>query len=139
MKEPHLPLVRRCAQWVPKSEIQNLPRGVHGIYALHRFRPKLMKYDVVYIGMAKVGKGGIRKRLFGHCRSKRRANLWSHFSVFEVWPNISKAQVEELEGLFREIYRKDRRANRLNKQKKFGSLQDVRVKNIRLWGQAGTG
>lgn len=137
MKGPNLTLVRRCGQWLPKSEMQDIPRGVHGIYALLRFRPRLKKYDVVYIGMARAGKRGIRSRLFGHSRSKRKANLWSHFSLFEVWPNISEAQVEELEGLFREIYRKDKRANSLNKQKRFRRLQDVRVRDIKLWIQAG--
>jgi|SRR6266850_2200113 len=126
-----LRLVRRCIQWKPKSEINRVPGGVRGIYALLRHRPRLKKYDVVYVGMAQGG-DGIRKRLKAHASSKRKRNLWSHFSVFEVWPNIT--EIAELEGLFREIYRKDRRANRLNRQKRYQKLQDVRIRNWREWG-----
>ena len=66
----------------------------------------------------------IRGRLRIHLR--RKGGLWTHFSVFEVWDNISEEEVKELEGIFRHIYRKDRRANRLNRQKSFRKLIRVR-------------
>ena len=59
---------------------------------------------------------------------KKKAGLWTHFSVFEVWDNITQAEVVEPEGLFREIYRQDARANRLNKQRSFKTL--VRIPTI---------
>ncbi|GAF97179.1 unnamed protein product, partial [marine sediment metagenome] len=34
-------------------------------------------------------------------------HLWTHFSIFEVWENITENEIKELEGLFRQIYRKD--------------------------------
>ena len=92
-------------------------------------RPPMDKYDVVYIGMAP--SGGIRSRLRKHKKSETK--IWSHFSVFEVWDNISEAEVGELEGLFREIYRKDKTANRFNKQKKCKKLQAVRKDDLRKW------
>jgi len=64
---------------------------------------------------------------------KSQSKVWSHFSIFKVWPNISEDEVEELEGLFREIYRKDKRANRFNKQKKCKKIQMVRVDNLGEW------
>jgi hypothetical protein len=53
-----------------------------------------------------------------------------------VWPNITEAEITELEGLFREIYRKDKRANRLNRQKRYRKIQNVRVRDVsRLAGE----
>src|SRR5713226_6868166 len=122
-------LVERCAQWIPKEDAKLVPHGTRGIYALLHLRKRLGKYDVVYIGMA--AEGGIRSRLKSHMKSQSK--VWSHFSIFKVWPNISEDEVEELEGLFREIYRKDKRANRFNKQKKCKKIQMVRVDNLGKW------
>ena len=122
-----LRLVRNCAQWIPKSQIESVPKGVRGIYALHRYRPRIEKFDVVYVGMAN-GEAGIRARLKAHANSKRKRDLWTHFSAFIVWPNITEAEITELEGLFREIYRKDKRANALNRQRRCRQLQNVRTR-----------
>jgi hypothetical protein len=121
--------IKRCAQWLPKSEACFVPHHTRGVYALLQFRRRQEKYDVVYIGMA--ASGGIRSRLRSHKKSESK--IWSHFSIFEVWDNISENEVEELEGLFREIYRKDGRANRFNRQKKFKKLQSVRKDELRFW------
>jgi hypothetical protein len=134
MKPSELRLICKCAQWLPKEMRTQIPRGIRGIYALHCFSPRLDKYDVVYIGMAN-GKRGIRSRLASHARSKRKRNEWSHFSFFEVWPNITENEIEELEGLFREIYRKDAHGNRLARQKRYRKLRDVRISHNKI--QAG--
>ena len=42
-------------------------------------------------------------------------------------------EVSELEGLFRHIYRKDTRANRLNVQRSFKKLKRICVKDFQLW------
>ena len=55
-----LRLVRSCVQWVPKDQIDDVPKGLRGIYALHRHRPRIKKYDVVYVGMAE-GAAGVRE------------------------------------------------------------------------------
>jgi hypothetical protein len=81
-------------------------------------------YDVVYIGMA-CGRSGIKSRLRSHRRSKKKGALWTHFSAFEVWPNIREEEIAELEGLFRQIYRKDTRANTINQQRSFKKLRKV--------------
>jgi len=104
------------------------------MYALLKERPRLKKYDVVYMGIAQ-GKEGVRSRLRSHRNSKRKGELWSHFCFYEVWPNITIAEVDELEGLFRHIYRKDTRANRLNRQRGFGRLKNIRIKELRKWPQ----
>lgn len=91
------------------------------MYKHHRKRGK-DKYDVLYVGMAKAGRGsGIRGRLNSHF--KKKGNLWTHFSIFEVWDNIRDEEVTELEGLFRHIYRRDTKANILNVQRGFKNLR----------------
>jgi hypothetical protein len=72
--------------------------------------------------------GGIRSRLRRHKRSKTA--LWTHFSVFEVWPNIRDEEVSELEGLFRHLYRYDAAANKLNKQRGFKPIRTVRHRQV---------
>jgi hypothetical protein len=105
--------------------VKKVPAYTRGIYVLFKYRPKLKKYDVVYIGLAAGTKtASIRGRLRVHRR--RKGKLWSHFSAFEVWDNIREEEVRELEGLFRHIYRKDTRANRLNRQRGFKKLSQVR-------------
>jgi hypothetical protein len=121
--------IKRCAQWKRKSEIGLIPRGTRGVYALLHHRPHIKKYDVVYIGMAP--HGGMRSRLKSHMKSATK--IWSHFSIFEAWDNISEVEIAELEGLFREIYRKDKKANRFNKQKRYKKLQDVRRDDLNKW------
>src|SRR6266849_2012388 len=119
--------VKRWAQRLPKTDAHLIPHGTRGVYALLQFRSR--KYDVVYIGMA--AKGGIRSRIRSHSTSKTK--IWSHFSIFEVWDNISEAEVAELEGLFREIYSQDGRANRFNRQKKYKKLQLVNRDDLKSW------
>ena len=78
---------------------------------------------MVYVGMAWAGRrGGIRGRLARHAAAKEG---WTHFSVFEVWDNIRNEEVAELEGLFRQIYRRDQRANRLNAQRSFKKMKRI--------------
>ena len=95
-----LKFIKRCAEFIPRTEIRNLPARTRGIYALLCERPQLKKYDVIYIGMARGLKTGIAGRLRSHARSARKNELWTHFSVFEVWDNISEDEVAELEGLY---------------------------------------
>jgi len=107
-------------------------RTLRGIYALLNRKGRSDIYNVVYIGMA-ARSGGIRSRLGRHVKSKRKE--WTHFSLFEVWENIREGAVDELEGLFREIYRKDERANLFNRQRRFKKLRLTRRKNCVKWSR----
>ena len=122
--------VQKCAQWVKKERWGLVPKGTRGIYALLQFRPSTKTYDVVYIGMAP--RSGIRGRLMGHYKDKKKT--WSHFSIFKVWENISENEVQEIEGLFREIYSKDTKANLFNKQKKYKKF--LKVHDLRKWRES---
>jgi hypothetical protein len=121
------------AQWRAKSDAHLVPGGTRGVYALLNFRRRAEKYDVVYIGVAP--SGGVRSRLRSHKKSQTKQ--WSHFSIFGVWDNVSEVAVSELEGLFWEIYGKDRRANRFNKQTRYGKLQEVRQNDLKKWQEGG--
>lgn len=124
MAVSELRLIKNCMEFVHQDDVNNVPPKTRGLYVLFKYRPRLNKYDVVYIGMAGgEKKAGINGRLRSHL--KKKANQWTHFSAFEVWDNIREDEVRELEGIFRHIYRKDTRANRLNKQRSFKKLAKV--------------
>ena len=116
-----LRLFKRRQEFVPVEEIDSLPRGMRGIYVLFKHRPRVRRFDVVYVGMA--AEGGVRPRLRSH--RARKKGLWTHCSVFEVWDNITHAEVKELEGIFRHIYRKDSRAARLNVHRSFARMKKL--------------
>ncbi len=131
-----LRLIKRSVEEQSKDEIRLIPWDTRGMYVLlkqKKHRRKL-RYDVVYVGMARGG-GGIRERLRAHARSRRKGRQWTHFSVFEVHDNIREEEIEELEGLFRHIYRKDTRANPLNTARGYDKLRKkaVRKPNLKEW------
>ena len=125
MPVSELRLVKRCVEFCEKKDLTSIPGHTRGIYALFQYRPRLNKYDVVYIGMAAGMKtASIRGRLRVHRRKKGK--LWTHFSAFEVWDNISEEEVRELEGILRHIFRKDSHANKLGIQKSFKKLTKIK-------------
>lgn len=129
MAKSELRLIKRALEYVPQEEIGRVPKSTRGIYALYKRRGRkdasAHHYDFVYVGMAA---SGIRGRLIQHKKSKVKGNMWTHFSFFEVWDNISDQEIEELEGLFRHLYKFDSKANSLNKQKSYRKLGRVRSK-----------
>jgi hypothetical protein len=129
-----LRLVKRFAEFRTKDSYVNVPRGTRGIYALLNKTRESGKdrYDVVYIGMAR-GASGVHSRLRSHKNSRRKGKLWTHFSVFEMWDNITEEEIAELEGLFRHIYRKDTQANRVNRQRSFKKLRSIRNNKLSTW------
>ncbi|HET9743182.1 MAG TPA: hypothetical protein VFQ00_10565 [Terriglobales bacterium] len=133
MPSSELKLIQRCDEFCEQAELRNIPHNTRGIYVLlkRRIQRGKERFDVVYLGMARGGKSGIRSRLRAH--RKKMGNEWTHFSVFEVWPNITEEEVAELEGLFRHVYRKDTKANRLNVQRGFQKLR--KIKRPLPWGQ----
>ena len=135
-----LRLIKNSMEYIPKDEINNLPFHTRGIYVLYKHRRrrdttgKLRdNYDVVYVGMARGLRAGIKGRLITHRRSKSKGDLWTHFSAFEVWDNIREDEIAELEGIFRHIYRLDSRASQLNKQRSYKPLNRLRKKCKKVW------
>jgi hypothetical protein len=129
MAKSELRLIKNALEYKSIGEIDDVPDRTRGIYALYKRKGKF--YDLVYVGMARGVKTGIKGRLRSHKRHKN--GLWTHYSVFEVWDNIVESEVEELEGLFRHLFKKDRKANSLNKQKSFKKLGKVRRRSEKEW------
>lgn len=123
-------LIKNSVEFLPITEIERVPALVRGIYVLFHEQAKTAK-NVVYIGMARGAKQGVKARLKTHSREKK--DLWTHFSVFEVWDNITSEQVEELEGLFRHIFRFDTAANSLAKQRTYKPLNRIRATTMKKW------
>lgn len=132
MPASELRLIKRCAEFRPRDEVNLVPLNTRGIYVLLGEKQG-GKFEVVYVGMAGGQNAGARGRMMSHSRSKTKGKLWTHFSLFEVWDNITQAEVAELEGLFRHIYRKDSRANRINKQRSFKKLKKVKFNKLKNW------
>ena len=132
MPQSELRLIRQWAEFRPKEELKYVPAKRRGIYVLYRQRRRNgeLKYDVVYVGMTTSGMHG---RLHSHSTSKKKRDLWTHFSAFEAWENIRDDEIKELEGLLRHIYRKDHRANALNVQRGFKKLRRVRQNDLKSW------
>ena len=128
MPESPLRLIKRCAEYQPMAQIQEMPLRRRGVYVLYKQRRGRDAYSVVYIGMAT---RNIRGRLLKHRLHK--ATLWTHFSAFEVWDNIRDEEIVELEGLFRHFYKKDPEANRLNVQRGFKKIRKVRNNKLSSW------
>lgn len=132
-----LRLIQSCLEFIPKSDIRNVGPGRRGIYVLYKKQGRLKakrikdRFDVLYIGMADFS---IKSRLYSHARSKRKG-IWTYFSAYAVWPNITKQEIEELEGLFRHLYRYDGRANVLNLQKGFKAIRRIKAKDAEEWQQ----
>jgi len=116
-------LIKSALEYRSVDELNAVPRGLRGIYALYRKHGR--SYNVVYVGMsAREATGRIRSRLYQH--SRKKAADWTHFSYYEVWDNISDLEIRELEGIFRQLYRFDSKANLLNKQVTHKNLLKVR-------------
>lgn len=126
-----LRLIKNSIEYCHKSEWPDVPIGARGIYVLYRYDHHKDAYNVVYVGMAGGENVGVKYRLRSH--AKHKATQWTHFSVYKVWDNIREEEVRELEGLFRHIYRWDSRANRLNKQRSFKKLNQIRSDSFEDW------
>lgn len=130
----HMHLIKSALEYRHITELDVVPKQLRGIYALYQKRGK--SYDLVYIGMSGKGANGkIRKRLFSHKR--KRVGDWTHFSYYEVWDNITDTGIQELEGLFRQLYRYDDRSNALNIQQSHKPLVKVRRETEKELGLKG--
>jgi hypothetical protein len=95
-----LRLIQRCSEFCPQDSINLVPPNTRGIYVLLKriktAAAKQPKFDVVYIGMARSLKTGIRGRLISH--KKRVGDEWTYFSVFEVGPILARRKLRNLRG-----------------------------------------
>jgi hypothetical protein len=123
-------LFKNSFEFLPASDVMKIPGRVRGIYVLYNSSNE-HQMDIVYIGMARGEKTGAKGRLQSHRKTKSK--FWTHFSVYEVWDNITREQVEELEGLFRHIYRRDVNANKLNVQRSYKPLSKIRRHSVAHW------
>ncbi|MBY0382454.1 MAG: hypothetical protein K2W78_11100 [Xanthobacteraceae bacterium] len=130
-----LRFVRRSAEFLAAEKISQLRNSLRGIYVLYQLNDSGGKehYEVKYIGMSRGDRLGIKGRLRSHKRSKRKAESWTHFSVFQVWDNVTKEEIEELEGLARHLYRRDSTANTMNIQRGYKKLRSVRKDELSEW------
>jgi adenosyl cobinamide kinase/adenosyl cobinamide phosphate guanylyltransferase len=131
MSISELRLIKSVLEYQPIENIHLVPIKTRGIYALYQEQEGGKVYDLVYVGMARGKESGIKGRLSKH--RKRKRDLWSHFSVYEVWDNIKEDEVEELEGLFRHLFKHDSKANSLNIQKTYKKLVRIRRDTEQRW------
>ena len=127
----HLRLIKNSVEYCTRKEIGEVPAYTRGIYVLYKYGHHFDSYNVVYVGMAGGERSGVKGRLKSHLAIKR--DHWTHFSVYEVWDNIREEEIRELEGLFRHLYRYDHKANKLNKQRGFKKLNQVRSDYFEDW------
>ncbi|MDI1304222.1 MAG: GIY-YIG nuclease family protein [bacterium] len=125
---------KRFDEFRPLQDRKHIPRNTRGIYVLLKHEGKA--FNVIYVGMAGGDKTGIHGRLNSHFKSERKNGKWSHFSIFEVHDNVTRATIQELEGLFRHIYRQDSKSQKYNRQKKFKLFKLIH-KDIVKWKEKG--
>ena len=131
-KEALFRLIKRWRRYQPSENWNDVPRRTRGLYVLYRRRKgdsdTHKVYEVTYIGVAGLGKGGtggIRGRLQRHFQKKKRMEKqsngkpqgWTHYSMFEVHDNVTREEIRELETLLLAIFKHDLRVGLTNKQK----------------------
>jgi hypothetical protein len=129
MPEATCNFIKRVAEFQLPVESDHIPDYTRGIYVLLN-KVGRDEFDVVYVGMTGAG---MWSRIRSHRKKKRRT--WTHFTLFEVHDNITKSEIQEIEGLIRHIYRKDSRANRLNIQLRHKPFLEVKQDNLRKWNK----
>ena len=125
-----LSFIKRFDEFRSKDDRKHVPSNTRGIYVL--LNQEGDAFNVVYVGMAGGDKTGIHGRLDSHAHSKRKKENWSHFSIFEMHDNITRETIQELEGLFRHIYRKDSQSLKLGIHKKFKGFRKIH-KDLSNW------
>jgi len=124
-KQSLLRFIKRWKRYEPRTDWSQILKNTRGVYVLYR-NSSAGKYDVVYIGVAGLGRtggGGVRSRLKSHNLRKKR---WTHYSVFEVHDNVTREEIREFEALLLEIFRYDPRIQLANKQKSSKKLYQLR-------------
>jgi hypothetical protein len=112
MESEEQAFIRRYDEFVKKDRRNKVPIDAKGVYALLKKR-RGGKFDVVYVG---VSVSGIRDRLRQHARNHGKKGQWDYFSLFDVQPYVSSLTIEQLETLWKHIYRRGTGTNSLSLQ-----------------------
>ena len=132
MEQSLLKIVKRWRRYELRGNWSGILPKTRGFYVLYKKRPKAAeeKFDVVYIGVAGLGKGvrrGIKGRLKRHHNKKEG---WTHYSFFEVHDNVTREDIREIESLLLSIFRHDSRVRLQNIQKSSRILQAETTKDV---------
>ena len=123
--------IKRISEFLPKTEIRHIPANSMLDYITGKYADLIFSF--ITMGMSAGEKAGITSRMKAHNRKK--GVEWTHFTIFEVHDNITNSEIYELEGMFRHIYRKDTKANRLNKQVRYKKFRKITSKSLENWKQ----
>lgn len=121
-------LIKHVIERRPIDEWECVPKYVKGIYCLLN-----KNGEVVYIGMARGNRSGVRGRLKRHAESASKIGKWTHFSIFQFWENRHPNEIVELEGILRHIYRFDKRKSLLGIQRTYSPLKKATHKTFEEW------
>lgn len=131
-------IIKRWRRYQARASWTSVPKRTRGLYVLYD-NSSSGQYNVIYIGVAGLGKGGtggIWGRLKSHSRKKSKKNgkktkKCTHYPMFEVHDNITRDEIRELESLLLAIFRHDPRIALTNKQQ--GSTRLYRLRSKVLW------
>jgi hypothetical protein len=131
-----LKIVKRWRRYVPREKWSEVPLKTRGFYVLYRNKSNsTTHFEVVYIGVAGVGKK-LRRGIVGRLRShNKRIEGWTHYSFFEVHDNVTREDIKELESLLLSIFRHDPRIELENVQRSSRALYKLRQR--KLWPKDG--
>ena len=121
--------LKNASEFQERKTFSHVPDRVHGIYVL--YDKSNGATNAVYVGMSSGPNTGVKRRLRMHDKSKRKGEKWTHFSIFQVWDNISLKQVKELEGLLRHVFRFENDFLNLNLQKRYQPLAHINKKSLK--------
>lgn len=128
-----LKIVKRWRRYLPRGDWSEVPTKTRGFYVLYRKSRKSQDfYEVVYIGVAGLGKG-VKRGIVGRLKTHhKRIKRWTHYSFFEVHDNVTREDIREFESILLSIFRHDPRIKLENVQKSSRTLYKLRMKKVWL-------
>ncbi|MDZ7749125.1 MAG: hypothetical protein U5K43_10055 [Halofilum sp. (in: g-proteobacteria)] len=84
MEKSPLRLIKRSSGVLAVDEDHRLPASCARHPRPRQVAPWLGPHDIVYVSMTNAEGDGVRQRL--RAQSRNKVGLWTHYSLFEVWP-----------------------------------------------------